>query len=218
MSTALALTGLLMGLAGGPHCVAMCGGACASAGLAGGARAVFAFHLGRLAGYAALGAAAAASVRGMGWLALETSALRPLWTLANVAALALGVYLLLRARQPAWLDRAARAVWARAQGGRLGAAPLAVGLLWALMPCGLLYAALAVAALSGGPLDGALVMALFAVGSGIPLLLGPVLWLRLRDRAGQWGIRLAGLALAVSAGWGVWLGVAHESALLCAVP
>ena len=41
------------------------------------------------------------------------------------------------------------------------------------MPCGLLYSALLVAALSGGAWQGALSMALFGVGSGIWLLVGP---------------------------------------------
>jgi sulfite exporter TauE/SafE len=219
MPTALALTGLLMGLAGGPHCIAMCGAACAGIGRAAGGRALWLFQGGRFAGYSALGALAAASVQGIGWLALQTAALRPLWTLANVAALALGLVLLVRARQPEWLERAARAVWERARRVNFPAAPFVVGMAWAFMPCGLLYAALTVAALAGGPGDGAVVMASFALGSAVSLAAGPALWLRLRlhPTSGDWGIRLAGGALAATAGWGVWLGVAHQSALLCTV-
>ena len=37
MQTSLAVTALLMGLAGGPHCIAMCGAACAGIGRAAGA-------------------------------------------------------------------------------------------------------------------------------------------------------------------------------------
>ncbi|HEY5581133.1 MAG TPA: sulfite exporter TauE/SafE family protein, partial [Rhodoferax sp.] len=37
MQSSLAVTALLMGLAGGPHCIAMCGAACAGIGQAAGA-------------------------------------------------------------------------------------------------------------------------------------------------------------------------------------
>jgi hypothetical protein len=55
-----------------------------------------------------------------------------------------------------------------------------LGILWALMPCGLLYGALLVAALSNSPVEGASVMALFALGSAVVLTIGPWVWLRLR--------------------------------------
>ena len=81
------------------------------------------------------------------------------------------------------------------------AAPLAIGAMWAFMPCGLLYSALLVAALSGDALDGALTMALFAAGSSVSLLVGPWLLLRFGKRGnGEWGMRLAGLALAADGG------------------
>ena len=62
MQSSLALTALLMGLAGGPHCVAMCGAACAGLGQAAGVhktRALGAFQIGRLFGYSLLGGLAA---------------------------------------------------------------------------------------------------------------------------------------------------------------
>ncbi|MEI7441709.1 MAG: sulfite exporter TauE/SafE family protein, partial [bacterium] len=62
MTTTLALTALLMGLAGGPHCLAMCGAACAGIGRSAqmqgagsGTRAMLLFQLGRVIGYGALG-------------------------------------------------------------------------------------------------------------------------------------------------------------------
>lgn len=217
MHSSLALTALLMGLAGGPHCVAMCGAACAGLGQAAGPgrqrRALGAFQLGRLLGYATLGGVAAATVQGIGWLGSHTAALRPVWTLLHVAALLLGLVLLLRARQPLWLALPARGLWLRVRrfsGTRSG--PWALGFLWSLLPCGLLYSALLVAALAGDPVSGAATMALFAVGSGLWLWAGPWLWLRLAALGwqgtaggaaswrGEWGIRLAGGALALSAG------------------
>ncbi len=225
MQSSLAITALLMGLAGGPHCVAMCGAACAGLAKAAGARqwqALTAFQIGRLAGYSLLGAVAAGSVQGLGWLTTQSAAIRPLWTLLHLAAMALGVLLVLQARQPVWLDQGARRLWARVRAfndrhGR--AAPWMVGMLWALMPCGLLYSALMVAALTGAPLDGAMTMGLFALGSSISLWAGPWLWLRLQTLGdGAWGMRLAGLALFGVSAWGLWMGLVHDQAPWCVTP
>lgn len=217
MSISLALTALFMGLAGSPHCIAMCGAACAGIGRAAqprSTRALLLFQGGRLAGYAALGALAAASMQGLGWLSGQSAVLRPLWTMVHVAAVLLGLVLLLRARQPLWLDLGARRVWAVVRGrlqtmGRV--APLGLGAAWALLPCGLLYSAVMVAALSGSATSGAAVMALFALGSGLVLFVGPWLWLRLGRFGGNggWGMRVAGLALVLASGWALWMGLAH---------
>lgn len=216
------MTALLMGLVGGPHCVAMCGAACAGIGQAAGAagtRAMCMFQAGRVLGYALLGALAAASMQGVGWLSVQSAAIRPIWTLLHVAALVLGLVLLLYARQPVWLEGAGKALWMRVRswvGKGHGGAPLLLGTVWALLPCGLLYSALLVAAMRARPLEGAMVMVLFALGSSVSMLAGPWLWLRLRGAdSGQWGVRLAGLGLAASSGWAVWMGLFHDTAPWC---
>ena len=225
MSTTLAATALLMGLAGGPHCAAMCGAACGGitrAGANGGKPAWWSFQLGRLAGYAAAGAAAAAAVQSFAWLTTQTAALRPLWTFFHLAVLAWGLMLALKARQPMWVSAVGRSAWTRirplasARGG-----VFAAGALWAFMPCGLLYSALLVASLTGGPLEGALAMALFAIGSGASLVLAPLLFTRLK-RAGNLlredaGTRLAGCLLVVAAAWALWMDLAHRVAVWCAL-
>jgi len=229
MQSSLALTALLMGLVGGPHCVAMCGAACAGISQAAGPHqnsALLTFQLGRIGGYSILGGLAAASLQGLGWLTVQSAALRPMWSLFHVAAIVLGLMLLLQARQPVWLESAARTVWARtrsfaANQGR--GAPLVLGVLWALLPCGLLYSALLVAALAGSIAGGAMVMALFALGTSVTMVAGPWLWLRLRGSpanpgSGQWGVRLAGAALAASSGWALWMALAHNTAPWCATP
>jgi sulfite exporter TauE/SafE len=229
MQSSLALTALLMGLVGGPHCIAMCGAACAGISQAAGPHknsALWIFQVGRVIGYAALGALAAASLQGLGWLTVQSAALRPVWSLFHVAALILGLMLLLQARQPVWLENTARKVWARTRSfaaNRGRGAPLVLGVLWALLPCGLLYSALLVAALAGNPAGGAMVMGLFAVGTSVTMVIGPWLFLRLnglqgRLGSGQWGVRLAGAALAVSSGWALWMALAHNSAPWCVTP
>lgn len=229
MELTLVATALLMGLAGGPHCVAMCGPACGAMGRtqAGqSTRALWVFQAGRLLGYSALGALAAASMQGLGWLSVHSAALRPVWTLFHVAAALLGLMLLWQARQPIWLEDSARKVWqsVRSVTGNLkGGAALApigvMGILWALLPCGLLYSALLVAAMTSSVAQGAGVMALFALGSGVSLMAGPWLWLRMRvHSSGQWAIRVAGLALVTSSVWALWMGLVHNTAPWCLSP
>lgn len=227
------MTALLMGLAGGPHCALMCGAACAGIGRAAGphsGRALAQFHAGRAAGYAAMGALAAWSLQGLGRLGGASVALRPLWSFVHLAAMALGLVLLLQARQPAWLERQGRAVWQRVRmlAPRRGGSVL-VGLAWALMPCGLLQAALLTAALAGDPVRGASAMLAFAAGSALSLWAAPWLVMRLpalaggaggvlagrAERLSAWGTRLAGLALLASSSWALWHGLVHAQAPWC---
>jgi uncharacterized protein len=136
--------------------------------------------------------------------------------------LAWGLLLVAQARQPMWVSSAGRSVWSRvrpvaaARGG-----VFATGALWAFMPCGLLYSALLVASLSGGPLAGALSMALFALGSGVSLALAPRLLARLQQAGNRlkkdWGTRAAGLLLVATALWALWMDLAHRIAVWCGI-
>ncbi|RZL89904.1 MAG: sulfite exporter TauE/SafE family protein [Variovorax sp.] len=236
MQLALAGTALVMGLAGGPHCVAMCGAACAGvirivrapaggggATLAGTGRSIpaeVAFHAGRIAGYAAAGAAAAATMQGLALASEQVAALRPLWMLLHVLVFVWGLLLAALGRQPLWAHRIGRSLAARLRpltGTSLGV--LATGALWVSMPCGLLYSALLLAGLGNGPLEGAGVMALFAVGSGVSLVLAPWLWQSLRrgfgTSHGEWGTRLAGALLAAVALQALWIDLSHQIDIWC---
>ena len=217
MDAALVASAALLGLAGTPHCAAMCGAACTAViGRAGGSAP--AFHVARLLGYAAAGAVAAASVGVLATLGQWSPALRPLWTLVHAGALALGLWLLLTGRQPAWMERlgrsgrapAAPGGWQRISGpARAGLA----GSVWFAWPCGLLQSALLVASLANTPAGGAAAMAAFAGCSGLGLSAAPWLWQRLgggaaAGGAAPWAVRGAGLLLAVGSAWalghGLW--------------
>ena len=212
MDLALAASALMMGLAGGPHCAAMCGaafgGIARRGGAAGTSQAMLALQLGRLASYAAAGALVAASVAWLGSLREAAPVLKPLWTMLHVSAVALGLWLLWQGRAPAWLAGAGRHVDRLTNSQPLrfvariprSARAGAIGACWAAMPCGLLQSALLVAALASGPLQGAGVMAVFALGSAVSLWLAPHLWLRLQGRGGNaarstLAVRLAGVLL-----------------------
>jgi sulfite exporter TauE/SafE len=202
----------------------MCGAACAGIGRLAGprsGRALLVFQISRILGYSLMGAMAGGTVQGLAWFGSNTVVLRPFWTALHVAAFLLGLGLLWLGRQPAWIDGVAQTLWRRAKPALLslgGRAPVVLGLGWALMPCGLLYSALLVASLSAGALDGAMVMAAFALGTSVSLTVGPWLLLRLKGwgRSGDWGIRLAGVALAGMSGWALWMGMTQPTGLWCA--
>jgi sulfite exporter TauE/SafE len=243
MQTALAGTALLMGLAGGPHCVAMCGAACAgtvrlarlvraSVPVSGGVAtlpqpvvatgaATVALHAGRMLGYAAGGALAAATVQGLGFASAHVAALRPLWVLLHVFVFGWGAVLAVMGRQPLWAHDVGRRVgdWLRPLAGSLRGV-FAAGVLWLAMPCGLLYSALMLASLGNGPWQGAVVMAAFAAGTSMSLVAAPWLWQRLRWRLDAtrqaWGTRIAGALLAAVALQAVWMDAWRQVALWCA--
>jgi hypothetical protein len=223
-SYALAATAFVMGLAGGPHCTAMCGAACGGIVRAGRSPnpSPWLFQAGRLAGYSIAGAISAEVVQSLAWMTSRAAALQPVWTLFHVAVLAWGLVLLALARQPMWVSDAGRRVWTRVRplaGARGG--QFAAGTMWAAMPCGLMYSALLVASLTGDAAGGALAMGLFAIGSGLWLAAAPRLFIALRQKANlmrkDWGTRISGLLLVVAAVFALWMDLAHRIAQWCGV-
>ncbi|MCS7039441.1 MAG: sulfite exporter TauE/SafE family protein [Anaerolineae bacterium] len=189
------LTAFLLGLIGSvTHCVGMCSGVMVVLGRGADGRGRLLLHLGRLTTYALLGALAGGVgsllVGASGHNALTNSSghehapaaalpapladLSP-WqgVMALLGALAAGymaVALLGWAPSPErWLGRATR-LWGRVARGRVGAgkgmsALFLAGLVWGLLPCGLVMAALLPAAMSGSAGRGALTMLLFGLGT-----------------------------------------------------
>ena len=207
MNSALYVSALGLGLAGLPHCAAMCSAPCAAV-TGGRIGALAAFHGARAAAYMMAGALAAASVNSLQTLGALSPLLRPLWTLVHLAALLLGIWLLVYGRQPAWLERLGRAPVRAA--GEDGWVPVlgpvraaAAGALWVAWPCGLLQSAVLVAALADDAWGGAAVMGVFAAGSAVGVSLAPWVWRRIgpsgsRGGLSTLGVRLAGGVLAVA--------------------
>lgn len=177
----LVLAAWLTGLAGGGHCIGMCGGIVGALSLAPGhgrqrlAR-IAAAHLGRVTSYALAGAivgfAGAAVVTGLA----GASGLVLLRIAAAALILAIGLQLLLGRPLLSRLERGGARLW-RLLAPRLRrlmppedpVRAFGVGALWGWLPCGLVYAELAVAAASGGALGGALVMSFFGIGTIVSL-------------------------------------------------
>ncbi|MFZ4757247.1 MAG: sulfite exporter TauE/SafE family protein [Burkholderiaceae bacterium] len=178
-------------------------------------RADLTFHAGRAIGYAMLGAAVGGGSWLLRWGADAMPLMRPAWGAMNVALLGLGLALAVLGRQPGWIDALGLRVWRTIEAARgSGTAsrrtsprrPLLAGLAWALVPCGLLYSALATAALASDPLHGAAAMLVFAAGTAVPLQGAQWLVRAIGRRAGAGaarveatGVRIGGAMLAAMA-------------------
>ncbi len=200
------LDSFVFGAVNSVHCAAMCGPLALACG--GGHGAAAAYHLARLSSYTLLGLGIGAFGRSLGADALGPT--------APIATLVLGIAVLLFAvtgdrlavKLPLVGPLLARLTrWCGRQPPALRGATL--GALTPLLPCGLLWAAVAAAALAGSGAGGAVVMGGLALGS-LPLLWlvqGPV------GRAVRgWSTGTADLvrrlAMGLAAGALLWRGVA----------
>jgi hypothetical protein len=182
MSAAALSAIFLVGLLGGAHCVGMCGGIVTALTVKmPGDRTRWslhlAYHAGRLTTYALAGALAG----GLGSAALLLNGFLPaqivLYIVAQLMLVALGLYLLGVSRYLDVFERAGGVLWRRLQPLAAGLFPVrslpraySVGLLWGLLPCGLVYSVLVTALVAGSPANGALVMLAFGAGT-LPSLL-----------------------------------------------
>ena len=226
----LVLAALLVGVAGGVHCVGMCGGFVAAVALrspgvqaastgvavltAGGRAASgqlpiqLAFNLGRVATYGVIGGAAGAA----GSLGLLMEAVFPVQLALRVVASALVILVGLHVAGYGsgvvrGLERAGGGVWRVAQ--RLGGGyfppdtagrALLAGGVWGWLPCGLVYSVLATALVSGSPAHGATIMLAFGLGTLPTLVAAGLLANRLRRALQRPAVRLGAGALVVGLG------------------
>ena len=205
-----------LGLAGAGHCLGMCGGIAAALSLGGsGSHTVtFAYHAGRISSYTLLGALlglAAGSVDITAW----TIGLR---YIAGLLLIGMGLYVADWWRGMAMLERAGARLWKPVQRFSSRWLPVrhwpqayALGLCWGLMPCGLIYSALAWSATAQHAPTSALLMFLFGLGT-LPAMLATSfgaegLQAFLRKR----GLKLfVALLLIVSGAWTLYITASHS--------
>ncbi|MFV1997640.1 MAG: sulfite exporter TauE/SafE family protein [Acidiferrobacterales bacterium] len=180
-------TAFFTGLLGSSHCVGMCGGIVGALTMGVDPAVqksrwrllpfISAYNAGRLTSYTVAGAIAGL----VGLYTMEASSpeyLQPIGKyLSSFFMIALGLYLGGWWMGLAWLEKAGAVVWKRIEPLGRGLLPirspgraLLVGLLWGWLPCGLVYAMLTWALVSGGPQQGALIMLAFGVGT-LPALM-----------------------------------------------
>lgn len=204
----------LVGLLGGTHCMAMCGGivGALTAGLPSGRPhwpLQLAYNFGRISGYATAGAVLGAV--GSAGLLLEGAlpVQMTLYVLANLMLVALGLYLVGVPQGLTFLERGGQKIWARIQPltrrflpATTVARAYPLGLVWGFLPCGMVYSVLSMTLLTGSALRGAGLMLAFGLGTLPNLLLAGFLLKRFRDVVQGRPVRLASGLLVL--GFGVW--------------
>ncbi|MET0204437.1 MAG: sulfite exporter TauE/SafE family protein [Casimicrobiaceae bacterium] len=242
MAQTALIAAFIAGLLGGLHCAAMCGAfvAATATPAVAGCRPLLrrrtlvarqlAGHAGRLFTYAVLGGALGAGGGAAFALALGP-AQRVLYVVANLALIALALSMTHRALRAAPLaERAGLRLFRHvapaatrfaARAPVLG--PLALGALWGLTPCALVYGLLPVALLSGSAGNGAAIMLAFGLGT-VPNLLAAQ-WVVARARrpaaSSRWRFAAA-IVVAAFGAIGVYRGLlvpdAFASGVYCIVP
>jgi sulfite exporter TauE/SafE len=165
---------LLLGLLGGSHCLVMCGGIGAALGIAADSRRktvmILLFQLGRISSYALLGAGLGAI---LGLAGDNSPAIIPILRLSSgLLLITMGCYLANWWYGLQWIERAGQGIWRRVQPFVQKLLPLTrirnallVGLCWGLLPCGLIYTALAWSATAANWLQSATLMFCFGLGT-----------------------------------------------------
>lgn len=204
----------LIGLLGGTHCIGMCGGIVSALtvqmpGSRPQWRLLLAYNAGRIAAYAAAGAALGA----LGSVGLLLNDVLPvqlaLYVLANLMLVGLGLYLTGSTWALSFTEKIGQRLWRHIQPAtrrflpaRSVAQALPLGVLWGFLPCGMVYSVLATALVSGSTLRGASLMLVFGLGTLPNLLLAGALLVRLRELAQGRALRLVSGSLVL--GFGVF--------------
>jgi uncharacterized protein len=195
----------VFGAANSVHCACMCGPLALA--FQGGTRGVLAYHVGRTTSYGAVGVVLGGLGSALGTRELGT----PTAWVAFVLATGLIVLALLGERGaivvPGLGDALKRAM-ARTRTWSPSWRAGALGTATPLLPCGLLWAACAGAAIAGSPLAGGGSMLAFALGSLPLLLLAQTQVGRLAQRFGPttlWWVQR--IAMLGAAGTLIWRGV-----------
>lgn len=190
-------TALVTGFLGSAHCLGMCAGLsgviAVGRGTAAG-RAGFpiaaAYNAGRVLSYAALGALVGAL--GGAFTDLIPALAGPVRLAGGLLIVLIGLQTAFRWRLLEPLERAGLRLWQRIQpyAQRLlpvTSAPRAVGLglAWGLIPCGLVYSVLLLAATTADPLAGAATMVAFGIGTMPAMIATGLGALRLTRFAGK---------------------------------
>ena len=219
----------LIGLLGGTHCMAMCGGIVGALttqlpgrqGVNRQGHSVWplqlAYNFGRISSYAAAGAALGA----LGSLGLLLNDFLPmqliLYVAANLMLVALGLYLTGLTQVLAFSERAGQRLWMRIQPltrrllpARSIAQAFPLGMLWGFLPCGMVYSVLTAAMMAGSAARGAGLMLAFGLGTLPNLLLAGLLLGRLCAVTRAKSVRLVSGLLVL--GFGVF-GLINASTL-----
>ena len=173
----------LAGLLAGTHCAGMCGGIVTALSFSGAANTrpplsrLLAYNAGRIGSYTIAGAIAGSIGAGGLLLGPQQPVQQILFVVANLMLIALGLYLAGLSRVVTHIEKLGTVLWRRLAPLTRNLLPvrnngqaLMLGALWGWLPCGLVYTILLAAVASGHPVNGALIMLAFGLGT-LPNLL-----------------------------------------------
>lgn len=161
-----------MGFLGSTHCIGMCGGltVALNTGTAKekSLRLSFTYQIFRVLSYGILGALAG----GLGYLFSKWTNFPVLIVLGGIMLIMMGFYLLSWQNLLIYFEKIGRKLWKKVSPVQSHFLPIkkfhqaaVVGLLWGLLPCGLVYSALAMASTSGTAVGGFTSMVAFGLGT-----------------------------------------------------
>ncbi len=210
---------LLLGLLGGSHCIAMCGGISVALGVGTDARQrrllLGLFQFGRVLTYTLLGAGLGALVAQVA--GLSTVIMPLLRIVAGLLLIAMGCYLASWWNGLLLLERLGQGLWRRIEPTARRLLPvrsrrdaLLIGMCWGFLPCGLIYTALAWTATAANWRHAATLMFCFGLGT-MPLMYATGLaGERFAEIMRRQGLRNIAATLLIVAGcWTTWVAVQH---------
>ncbi len=204
------LSAWLLGFLGSVHCMGMCGGivGALSLGAKGPSMSIhLSYHLGRILTYASLGFTA--GLLGL-WLASSHAYVgQVLRVFSGVILVLMGGYILGRTHLLMWFENQGHFIWKRIQPLTKNLLPvkspqhgLLLGLIWGLLPCGLIYSTLSWSLVAASPIHSAGLMAMFGLGN-LPALLSFATFAQQLNRLKQtpW-VRMLAASLIIA--FGLW--------------
>ena len=208
----LLLAAFLAGFFGSTHCLGMCGAIVVlfeqqrSQRMHRWLRRIL-YNLGRLGFYALLGAIAGGAGAVIVATAGARTALIILRLIAGLLVIAIGLNLVFNWNFTRFLESAGGTLWKRLSPLARHVLPvetplraLGAGFLWGALPCGLVYSAVAIAATSGGSLNGAATMFCFWLGTVPARVLAGASAERLQQWKSRAALRRAAGAIVIVVG------------------
>lgn len=207
-------TAFLLGLLGASHCLVMCGGIAAASSMSTSGKPVLTYQLlfnsGRISSYALSGFLVSAA--GL-WLSQDhLIAQTILRSIAGALLILMGLYVARWWMALTRLEQAGQFLWKFIQPVTRRLLPvtsapkaLSLGFLWGWLPCGLIYSTLAWVGAYGEPLEGAIAMACFGLGT-LPGILSAGLLARQLSKLiqNQYFRSASGVLLIIYGIWTLW--------------
>ncbi len=219
MPDSIYITAFIVGFLGGVHCLGMCGGVVGA--LTFNLKPVvqlswwrtlpylLGYNAGRISSYVVIGALFGFLGASLTSLAQFLPVQQGLQVLAGIFMVILGLYLGGWWNGVVAVEKVGVGVWQRIQPLTKKLIPVknlpqawAYGFVWGWIPCGLVYSMLIMALMSGGAIEGGLVMLAFGIGT-LPnlLLMGVFAFYFTRLSQNKWVRKFAGLTVILMGLW-----------------